>query len=95
MCLGVPGEIIGIEGRTAVVDFWGVRKVVRLDVLVEPVQIGDYIINHAGFAVRRIPPGDVGDTLALYEVILGEAGEDPIVCDVVRELEDAGDLVGV
>lgn len=97
MCLGVPGQIVAVQDRKATVDFWGTRKCVRLDNLKEPVGVGDYIIDHSGQAVRVIPIEDVPDTLALYEVLLAEAGEDPIVRDVVAELEcrDAEELVEV
>ena len=88
MCLGVPGQIIEISRNSAIVDFWGVRKTVKLDSLSETVKPGDYIIDHAGYAVRRIPTADVADTLALYEVLLTEAGEDPIARDVAAELEE-------
>lgn len=87
MCLGVPGQIKAISNKTATVDFWGVCRMVRLDNLTDVVAAGDYVIDHGGFAVRRIPPADVADTLALYEVLLTEAGEDPIARDVMAELE--------
>jgi hydrogenase expression/formation protein HypC len=87
MCLGLPGQIVEVKGRSeVVVDFWGVRKPVRLDNLKEPALLGDYVIDHGGYAVRVIPPEDVADTLALYEVLLTEGGEDPIVRDVVDAL---------
>ena len=54
MCLGVPGRVVSIDGDIAVVDFWGVRRQVRLDVVDEPVAVGDYLLNHVGFAIRRI-----------------------------------------
>jgi hydrogenase expression/formation protein HypC len=83
MCLGMPGQIIEIRSATeATVDFWGAQKIVRLDTLTELVVIGDYIIEHAGAAVRVIPPRDVADTVALYETLLSEAGEDPIARDL-------------
>lgn len=82
MCLGMPGQVVALEGTHATVDFWGTRKRVRLDHLEEVVLVGDYVIDHAGYAVRRIPTQDVADTLALYEVLLTEAGEDPIAGDV-------------
>ena len=73
MCLGVPGRIVAIDGPVASVDFWGVRREVRLDVVDEPVAIGDYVLNHVGYAIRRIPERDIGETLALYELLLREA----------------------
>ena len=54
----------------ALVDFWGVKKQIRLDVVDEPVAPGDYVLNHVGFAIRRIPDEEIGATLALYEEIL-------------------------
>ena len=86
MCLGMPGQILEMHRNEATVDFWGVRKPVRLDNLEETAVIGDFIIDHAGWAVRVIPPRDVADTLALYEVLLSEAGEDPLVRDVCEAL---------
>lgn len=73
MCLGVPGQIVSIEGKTASVDFWGTRKPVKLDILEEPVSVGDCIVEHAGYAIRRIKPEDVADTIAMYETVLTEA----------------------
>jgi hydrogenase expression/formation protein HypC len=73
MCLGVPGRVVAIDGPVATVDFWGVRREVRLDVVDEPVAIGDYVLNHVGYAIRRIPEREIGETLALYELLLREA----------------------
>lgn len=88
MCLGVPGTIVEVTGRKeALVDFWGVQKSVRLDNLDEPVAAGDCIIDHGGYAVRVIPAADVADTVALYEILLMEAGEDPIARDVIDQVE--------
>ena len=53
MCLAVPGRIIEIEGKTAIVDFGGVKREVRLDLLPD-VEVGDYVIVHTGFAIERL-----------------------------------------
>ncbi len=87
MCLGIPGQVIEVNGDVASVDFWGVRKDIKLEILETPVVPGDYIVNHAGYAIRRIEPADVFDTLAMYEVVLSEAGEDPILAELTCELE--------
>jgi hydrogenase expression/formation protein HypC len=94
MCLGIPGQVVEVEGKSAVVEFWGIRKRVSLDVLTEIVVPGDFVLNHSGFAVRVIAPDLVADTLALYEILLTEAGEDPIASDVNEEL-DAENLPGL
>ncbi len=85
MCLGVPGKVLAIDGQVATVDFFGVRKELRLDIVDEPVQVGDYVLNHVGFAIRRIPPEEVQETLALFDRILAEApAEDDLMAADVR-----------
>ncbi|MFT3914186.1 MAG: HypC/HybG/HupF family hydrogenase formation chaperone [Anaeromyxobacteraceae bacterium] len=74
MCLGVPGKILAIDGMNATVDFFGVKKELRLDIVDEPVQVGDYVLNHVGFAIRRIPESEVQETLALFDQILDVTG---------------------
>ena len=73
MCLGVPGQVVEVREGEAVVDFWGVRRLVKLEILTEPVSPGDYIVDHAGYAIRRIAPEDVADTVMMYEAVLAEA----------------------
>lgn len=87
MCLGVPGKVIEINGLTAVVDFFGVRRETRLDVVDEPVAPGDYILNHVGFAIRKIPAEEIEETLALYEMLLREAESDIMAADVRGEID--------
>jgi hydrogenase expression/formation protein HypC len=86
MCLGVPGKVLVVEGDEATVDFWGVRKVVRLDVVDEPVRPGDYVLNHVGFAIRRIPAEQAEETLALYETLLAAEDADLMAGDVRAEV---------
>jgi hydrogenase expression/formation protein HypC len=88
MCLGVPGKILAIDGMSASVDFFGVKKELRLDIVDEPVAIGDYVLNHVGFAIRRIPPDEVQETLALFDQILDVTGakEDLMAADVRGEI---------
>jgi hydrogenase expression/formation protein HypC len=87
MCLGVPGQVIEVRGRLAVVDFFGVRRETRLDVIDEPVAPGDYILNHVGFAIRKIPAGEIQETLALYDMLMKEASQDMMAADVRSEIE--------
>jgi hydrogenase expression/formation protein HypC len=72
MCLGVPGQVISVDGLIATVDFWGVRREVALDVVDEPVGVGDYVLVHVGFALRRIAEADLEETLAFFESMSAE-----------------------
>ncbi len=88
MCLGVPGRIVAIDGSTARVEFWGVEREVRLDVVDSDVSVGDYVLNHVGFAIRRIPDEEVEETLQLYDQILSELErEDLMAADVRGEMQ--------
>lgn len=92
MCLGVPGKVVEVNDMTALVDFWGVRKPVMLHTVDEPVTPGDYVLVHVGFAIRRIPPEEVEETLAFYEALLRAAEEDLMAADVqseIRSLEES------
>ncbi|MFB6085880.1 MAG: HypC/HybG/HupF family hydrogenase formation chaperone [Halodesulfurarchaeum sp.] len=78
MCLGIPGEIVEIDGQTARAEFWNVEKAVRLDIVGDDVEVGDYVLNHAGFAIRKIPDDEVAETMELYESLLSGDEEDAL-----------------
>lgn len=67
MCLGVPGEVLAVDGEEAKLAFDGAEKWVRIDVVGDEVAVGDYVLVHAGFAIRRIPEEQVRRTVELYE----------------------------
>ncbi|MBK7585902.1 MAG: HypC/HybG/HupF family hydrogenase formation chaperone [Myxococcales bacterium] len=90
MCLGVPGRVVSIDGLVARVDFWGVQKDIRLDVVDQSVSPGDYVLNHVGYAIRRIPAEEAEQTLALYDELLRAEDQDLMSADVKSELEAAG-----
>ena len=96
MCLGVPGKVLSIsdDGLSAQVDFFGVQKELRLDIVDVPVSVGDYVLNHVGFAIRRIPPEEVGETLALFDQILKEAAQGDLMAEDVRGEMEAGRTPG-
>lgn len=89
MCLGIPGQIVSIDGLSAVVEFWGVRRTVRLDVIDDAVKPGDYVLNHVGFAIRRIPADAVEETLALYDELLAHVTQADPMADEVRDEQEA------
>ena len=90
MCLGVPGRVLSVDGLVAQVDFFGVKRELRLDLVDEPVAPGDYVLNHVGFAIRRIPPSEVDETLALFDAILkSQDPEDLMAADVSAEIAAA------
>jgi hydrogenase expression/formation protein HypC len=55
VCIAFPGKVLSIdEDHFAVIDISGTRREVSLDIVDEPVAVGDYVICHAGYAIQRI-----------------------------------------
>jgi hydrogenase expression/formation protein HypC len=74
MCRGVPGRVLAIDGELGTVDFWGTQRVVRLELLEEPVIVGDHVLCSLGCAMRRISPEDVEELMAMYaDAVVEEA----------------------
>ena len=71
MCIAFPGKILSIAAKgLAVVDIGGVRREVSLDLLVDEVTPGDYVISHAGYAIQLIDEVAARESLALLKEIL-------------------------
>jgi hydrogenase expression/formation protein HypC len=69
MCLGIPGKVIDIWDdagtRMCTVDFGGTTKAVCLAYLPD-MQIGEYAIVHAGFAITRLDEASANETLKMF-----------------------------
>jgi len=71
MCLAVPMEVKQINEMEAEVEIGGIKNKVRLDIIDEQPKIGDYVIVHAGFAIRRLDKTEAIETLRLFEQATG------------------------
>lgn len=69
MCLAVPSKIVEINNLMATVDVYGARKTISLMLLPEPVDVGDYVLVHAGFAIQKVDERSAMDALSLIKEI--------------------------
>jgi hydrogenase expression/formation protein HypC len=69
MCLGIPMKVIEINGNKAICEQGGTLIETYLDML-EDVKIGDYVLIHAGFAIKKISEEDASETIRLLNEIL-------------------------
>ena len=69
MCLAVPMKVIEIKGKEGIVELGGVKRQVNFE-LMEEVNIGDYLIVHAGFAIQRLDEEEAEKTLSLLKEII-------------------------
>ncbi len=67
MCLGIPCEVVDVEDRDSCFVRVGSGRQPCFTGLVEPVAPGDWLLVHAGFALRRIDPADAHANLELLE----------------------------
>ncbi|MDI6889352.1 MAG: HypC/HybG/HupF family hydrogenase formation chaperone [Thermodesulfovibrionales bacterium] len=67
MCLAVPSKIISIEDTTAIVDVYGARRAISLLLLEDRVNVGDYVLVHAGFAIQKVQEEYAEETLELFK----------------------------
>lgn len=61
-------KVINIEGVEAEVEQGGTRLRVRAD-FVEDVNVGDYVLVHAGFVIQKLDENEALETLRLLEML--------------------------
>ena len=67
MCLAIPAEILEINDGVATCKVGEGETTVQASVMLldEEVDLGDYIIIHAGFALRKLDPKEAQETLKI------------------------------
>ena len=71
MCLAVPLKITKIEGKSAVGEAGGLSQRVRVD-FIPDLEVGDYVMVHAGFAIERMSEQEALEGLDLLEGVFHE-----------------------
>jgi len=76
MCLAIPARIVELDGLNAVVELAGVKRQANV-AFIEDAAVGDYVLLHAGFAIRKWTDEDVQE----YNAIFQEAADLSAVSD--------------
>ena len=66
MCLAIPSKITHIENEMATIDVDGVKRSASL-MLLEGSAVGDYVIVHAGFAIKKLDEASAMETIRLLK----------------------------
>ena len=70
MCLSIPSKVLEIdENNFAIVETLVVKRGVSLDLIGEPVNVGEYVLIHVGFAMEKIDTKAAEDSIKMYEKI--------------------------
>lgn len=69
MCIGIPVKVIELNGDKGKVDYQGVVRETSFIMLPE-AKVGDYVILHAGFAIKLLSEEDALETLRMIEELI-------------------------
>jgi len=71
MCLAVPMRVISIDGDDIVAEIDGVRRDASLMIIDDDIQLGDYVVVHAGFVISKLDEKEAMTTLELVREMGG------------------------
>ncbi len=76
MCLGIPMQVVEIQGFNARCEAKGVERTVSLFMLQEEnIVVGDYVMIHVGYAIQKMTHQEAQSTWELFDEVL--AAESP------------------
>lgn len=77
MCLAIPAKIVEIDNGMGICNVGesDTQIKVSLMLLEGQVDIGDFIIVHAGFGLRKMDPKEAEETLTILRDMLKAQGE--------------------
>lgn len=72
MCLAIPSKVVAIdkETNTATLETLGVTRVASLDLMQEPVSVGEFVLLHVGFVMSKIDTESAELSLAAYQEMI-------------------------
>ena len=84
MCIAAPAQVVEInrEENTLFADFGGARQQAKMDLLPD-VEIGEYVLIHAGYAIEKLSEEAAKESLEAWEELLEILEEED------REMEKA------
>ena len=64
MCLAIPAKIVAINGMMATASMMDVKKEISL-MMVDNIQVGDYVLVHVGYALQKIDEEEANKTMEI------------------------------
>ncbi|WP_296803745.1 HypC/HybG/HupF family hydrogenase formation chaperone [uncultured Methanobrevibacter sp.] len=71
MCIAAPALVVEInkEDNVLFADFGGARQPAKMDLLPD-VEVGEYVLIHAGFAIEKLSEEAAKESLEAWEELL-------------------------
>lgn len=70
MCLGIPLKIVEIKDVEAIGELNGIKRKIRID-LVKNVNVGDFVMVHAGFAIEIMKEEQAKEAIEIFKELEG------------------------
>lgn len=71
MCVAIPGKVIELYEFESLIDFGKIKKIINT-FFIEDIEIGDYVLVHAGCALEKISEDEALDTIEIFKIISDE-----------------------
>ena len=86
MCIAAPAQVVEInkEENILFADFGGARQAAKMDLLPD-VDVGDYILIHAGFAIEKLSEEAAKESLEAWEELLDILEEEDMEMELARQ----------
>ena len=86
MCIAAPAQIVEInrEDNYLFADFGGARQQAKMDLLPD-VEIGDYVLIHAGYAIEKLSEEAAQESLEAWEELLEILEEEDMEMEKARQ----------
>lgn len=73
MCLGIPMQVIQIDGWISRCSAKGVERDVNLFLMQDnPVAVGDFVMVHVGYAIQKMTQQEARSAWELYDEMLAQ-----------------------
>lgn len=76
MCLGIPMQVLEVNGYNARCSAKGVERDVNLFMIQDqPIATGDFVMVHVGYAIQKMTEEEARTAWEIYDEMLGAMDE--------------------
>ncbi|EJB90197.1 hydrogenase assembly chaperone HypC/HupF [Helicobacter pylori Hp H-19] len=75
MCLAIPSKVIAINDNVALLETLGVQREASLDLMGDPIKVGDYVLLHIGYVMSKIDEKEALESIELYQEMIAKMNE--------------------
>ncbi|NHA13602.1 HypC/HybG/HupF family hydrogenase formation chaperone [Thioalkalivibrio sp. XN279] len=76
MCLGIPMQVVAVDGFLARCEAKGVQRDVSLFMMQdEKVDVGEFVMVHVGYAIQKMTEQEARSAWEIYDQMLGDPAD--------------------